>query len=223
MSTNSPTSIAKLILIPSLITLAITGLRLVGELQNWNPTLFSREAGGGGSLIGISWLPPIFGVYFAGRLLRHGEGPETSGWRVLLFALLGFALMIGGGFLAFSAGPRLDAPARLIAGLLVIAAAAAIQALPWRKLFKVLLAYAFAARVPVAVLMFFAIKGNWGTHYDVAPPDFPEMDWFTRYLLIGFIPQMVIWIAFTVLTGALAAGITAAIRQRGRAEKPAAA
>ena len=118
---------------------------------------------------------------------------------------------------------RLDSPGWLIAGALVIAAAAALQALPWRKLFKVLLAYAFAARIPVAILMFFAIKGNWGTHYDVAPPDFPAMDWFTRYLLIGFIPQMVIWIAFTVLTGSLAAGITAAIRQRGRAEKPAAA
>jgi CHASE2 domain-containing sensor protein len=35
----------QLILVPAVITLAVTLLRLVGELQNWSPTLFSREPG----------------------------------------------------------------------------------------------------------------------------------------------------------------------------------
>ena len=222
MATTSPTSIGKLILVPSIITLAITILRLVGELQHWNTSLFNPAAGGGGALIGISWLPPIFGIYFAYKLIHNGESPETSGWRVLLFALLGMGLMVGGSFLAFGGGPSIDSPVRVIGGLLIILAAVAIQFLPWRKLAKVLLAYAFAARIPVAILMFFAIRGNWGTHYDVAPPDFPEMDWFSKYLLIGLLPQMVIWIAFTVLTGALTAGITAALMRRGKATSTAA-
>jgi hypothetical protein len=34
--------IGKLILVPSVITLAVTLLRLVGELQGWSPTLFNR-------------------------------------------------------------------------------------------------------------------------------------------------------------------------------------
>ncbi len=214
MSTHSETSIAKLIFIPAVITLAITILRLVGELQHWSTALFNPAAGGGGAAIGISWLPPIFGIYFAWKLIHAGEHPDTSAGRVLLFAVLGMALMVFGGFLASGAGPGLDSPWRILAALLLIVAATALQFPSWRKLFKVLLAYAYAARIPVAILMFFAIQGNWGTHYDVAPPDFPEMDWFKKYVLIGFIPQMVVWIAFTVLTGALTAGITALVLRR---------
>lgn len=220
MSTNFETSITKLILIPSLITLAITVLRLVGELQNWSPSLFSKEPGGGGSLIGISWLPLLLGIYFAWKLFRAGEMPRSAG-RVILFAIVGIAIMAVGGFVAFRQGATLDSPLQFIGGQLIIIAAIAAQFPAWRKLFKVLLAYAFAARIPVAILMFFAIKGNWGTHYDVVPPGFPEMTWFNKYLLIGFLPQMIVWIAYTVVIGALTAGITAAIMQRGRATKPA--
>jgi hypothetical protein len=222
MSTNSETSIAKLILIPSLLTLAITVLRVVGELQNWAPSIFNKQAGGGGSILGISWLPLILGIYFAWKLLRAGEGPE-SGWRVILYAFYGILVMGAGGYIAFAQGPGGLSFFRLIAGQLMILTAIAIPFFAWRKLAKVLLAYAFAARIPVAILMFFAIKGNWGTHYDVAQEGFPPMHWFSKYLLIGLMPQMVIWIAFTVLAGALMAGITAAVMQRGKATRPAAA
>ena len=34
--------IGKLILVPAVITLAVTLLRLVGELQGWSPILFNR-------------------------------------------------------------------------------------------------------------------------------------------------------------------------------------
>jgi len=69
-------SIFRIILVPALITLVVTLLRLVGELQNWSPAFFSREAGGGGALIGIAWLVPIFGVYFALKLSRGGAAPR---------------------------------------------------------------------------------------------------------------------------------------------------
>jgi hypothetical protein len=220
MSSNSETSITKLIFVPALITLAITILRLVGELQHWPTNLFNPAAGGGGAIIGISWLPPILGIYFARKLVLNNETP-ASAVKVILFALLGMVLMGVGGFVAFGGGPKLDSFLRIIGGQLIILAAIAVQFPAWRKLAKVLLAYAFAARIPVAILMFFAIKGNWGTHYDVAPPNFPEMSWFNKYLLIGFLPQMVVWIAFTVVIGALTAGITAAIMQRSKAPRTA--
>ena len=35
--------IGKLILVPAVITLVVTLLRLVGELQGWSPTLFNRD------------------------------------------------------------------------------------------------------------------------------------------------------------------------------------
>jgi hypothetical protein len=52
-NSTSQISIPKLILVPSVITLAVTLLRLVGELQHWPSALFNRDAGGGGSIIGI--------------------------------------------------------------------------------------------------------------------------------------------------------------------------
>jgi hypothetical protein len=217
MSSNSETSISKLILIPSVITLAITLMRLLGELQNWPTSLFNPAAGGGGAIIGISWLPPILGIYFARKLLKAGETPSSAG-KVFLGVLLGIALMVLGGFVGFA--PQLQFPGKIFLGLLLMVAAGIAPFFAWRKLFTVLLAYGFAARIPVAILMFFAIKGNWGTHYDVAPPGFVETDWFSKYLQIGLIPQIFLWIPFTILTGALTAGITAAIMQRSKAAKP---
>ena len=216
MSTQTETSVAKLIFIPAVITLAITILRLIGELQHWSTALFNPAPGGGGAVIGISWLPPILGMYFAWKLINAGEYPNTSTGRILLFAVLGIVLFFLGIFVAAGAGPGLASPLQVLGGLVLIVAAIALQFPSWRKLFKVLLAYGYAARIPVAILMFFAIKGNWGTHYDVVPPNFPEMDWFKKYILFGFIPQMFSWIAFTVLTGVLTAGITALFLRRKR-------
>ena len=97
MSDNSNSNIntMQLILIPSLITLAVTLLRLVGELQNWPSVLFNREAGGGGSIIGITWLALVFGAYFAVKLARAGEVPQSAG-RVIGFSLLGLVVTFAG-------------------------------------------------------------------------------------------------------------------------------
>ena len=54
--------IGKLILVPAVITLAVTLLRLVGELQGWSPTLFNRgDRPFSRALVGIVWLVPVFG------------------------------------------------------------------------------------------------------------------------------------------------------------------
>ena len=50
----------ELIRIPAMITLVVTVLRLLGELQHWSPFWFNSQPGGGGALIGIVWLVPIF-------------------------------------------------------------------------------------------------------------------------------------------------------------------
>jgi hypothetical protein len=44
-------SLGRLILGPTLISLAITVIRLIGELQRWPSALFKRESGGLGSII----------------------------------------------------------------------------------------------------------------------------------------------------------------------------
>jgi len=80
-----------LIFVPAVVTLAVTLLRLIGELNRWSPALFSREGGGGSALVGIVWLVPVFGVYFALKLDREGLGPASRG-RALGLAPAGLAV-----------------------------------------------------------------------------------------------------------------------------------
>jgi hypothetical protein len=72
--------IGKLILVPAVITLAVTLLRLVGESQGWSPILFDRgEEARSPSLVGIVWLVPVFGAWFGWKLTRAGSGPGSLG------------------------------------------------------------------------------------------------------------------------------------------------
>jgi hypothetical protein len=79
---NNP-QYGKLILIPALITLAITLLRLGAELMDLPAWLASSASGGAGAILGISWLPPILGIYFA---IKLGGGPGKV-WKSLLITL----------------------------------------------------------------------------------------------------------------------------------------
>jgi hypothetical protein len=205
-NSDSTLNIRGLILVPALITLGITLLRLVGELQHWSPDFFASAAGGATSkgvpaIIGISWLPILFGPYFAVKLARSGHG-ASSVWKTLGLALLGFIIMAVGGFIGFA--PQLTFPGRQILGILLIVLGPTLVTLGWPALFKVLVGYGYAARIPVAIIMFFALRGNWGTHYDALPPNYHgPTSFFAKYLFIGVLPQMVMWIAFTVLVGTI--------------------
>src|SRR6187402_1894350 len=83
--------IGKLILVPAVITLAITLLRLVGELQGWSPALFNRgDKPFSPSFVGIFWLVPVFGAWFGWKLARAGSGPGSLGRAFgLVFAAIG--------------------------------------------------------------------------------------------------------------------------------------
>jgi len=209
-------SIRKMVLWPAIVTLAITLLRVTGELLHWSPALFNREAGGGGALVGISWLPPVFGILFALQLVRAGHGP-TSGGRAVGRALLGLVAMaavIGGSIALGIMKPGAFSLAALFAFTSALAVGAAVAWSGWPDLGRTMLAYAFAARIPVALLMLVAMLGNWGTHYDAPPPGFPGMDVLPRWLMIGALPQLTTWIALTVLSGVLFGSVAGAMASR---------
>ena len=219
--------IPRLILVPALITLAVTLLRLFGELRQWSAEWFNSSAGGvvprGVSwIVGIVWLPVPFGAYFALRLARAGREPRSAG-RAVAFAAAGLALLACFFFLAL---PRLDAldwrPTLLLiwsAGV----AAGALQFLGWRELAKTLAAYGLAARAFVVVVMLAAMLGRWGTHYDygheasVAGLALSEKFWW-----LAFFPQLVFWVGFTVTLGSLSGSIAHALTRRARAPRVAA-
>lgn len=69
-----------LVLWPVIITLAVTLLRFAGEMLQWSPSFFSREAGGAGAIIGIVWLIPVFVMALSifGGLDTHYAKPRPD-------------------------------------------------------------------------------------------------------------------------------------------------
>lgn len=204
-------SIARLVLVPALITLGVTILRLVGELQHWSKTLFNPAPGGPMGLVGIVWLAPIFGIYFALKLSGSGGAPASRG-KSIGYAVVALLVLAGGMVLVFTSRAR---PIRLAGGLVAIVAAVVVELLGWPSLGKALLTYGFLARIPVAIVMFFAMRGDWGTHYDALPPNASVAGFWPKYIQFGLMPQLIGWVAFTVVIGSLFGTIAAAVVRRG--------
>ncbi len=198
------------ILVPALVTLLVTGLRFGGELLGLAPALFAREAGGGGGLVGIGWLIPVFGAVFAVRLLRAGHGPArpVSALATMLlgvgFVAVAFAivkLLMGVTLWAMAVG----------AGGSVLGGICAFHA--WRELGRLLFAYAIAARVPVMVLTFVDVFLELGTHYGKLAPGSPEYGSLPRALVLC-LAQAVFWVPLTLLGGGLGGLLTVAVGRR---------
>jgi hypothetical protein len=207
----------RLIAVPALITLAVTLLRLFGELQNWSPVLFSRKPGGLGAIVGIIWLAPIFGVYFAFKLLKLGAFP-ASPRRAIVHALSGVGVMMVFGLVVALLWPPYQV--QVILGTVVAVVIVMLQLRGWPELGQLLLLYSLAARLPVVIIMLFTIMGSWGTHYDAFPPDFPLDDPMERWLWGGLTVQLTVWVGNSVLFGALFGSLAAAMilrRQVNRA------
>jgi hypothetical protein len=194
-------SLRKLLLWPTLLTLAVTLLRLAGELRGWSPEYFSRLPGGGLSPLGITWLAPLFGIVFGWRLERAGvRSPSPA----VAFGVPAAALVVGP--LVAALGGRLlrtSWTSNFTLWALVSVGVVALVLAAWPALGRVLLAYACAARIPVVLVMALAIWKGWGTHYDVPPPGFPPLPPLRRWLFISVVPQMTIWVAWTTTTGAI--------------------
>jgi hypothetical protein len=212
-NTTSPTkaTITKLIMYPVIITLAITLLRLFGELMGGPAILFSRAAGGGFAIIGISWLPFVFGPCFAVKLFDRNMKPSSFG-KTIGFAIIGFLILGFGGILAFT--PTFSFTGHIAVGLLLIVIAAVLQYIPWHELAQTLIAYGYLARVPVVIVMYFAMRGDWYTHYAAVPAPYDKLAFWTKFLYLAIAPQLVMWIAFTMTVGALFGGIYVAIVRR---------
>jgi len=202
----------RIVAVPVLISVAVTLLRLAGELGHWSVAWFSPATGGilpsGWSwVVGITWLPALFGPYFAYRLWGAGHRPPN------LIRALGFALL-GGAILFFgmqAMRPQVSTrPFLLLAIWALSVVAAGLQAFGWRKLAGTLLVYGLGSRAVVAIVMFLALAFNWGTHYDfVEQPGLQQLPFVTRVVTLALIPQLVFWVGFTILLGCLAGTVTA--------------
>jgi hypothetical protein len=98
-----------------------------------------------------------------------------------------------------------------------MALGAVVAARAWPSLARVLLVYGLLARIPVVVVMFLAMAGDWGTHYDYVgmPPPF-QMPFWPRFLWLALFPQLVFWVGFTIVLGTLAGTLALALVGRRR-------
>jgi len=142
--TGPACSIRRLVLGPALITLAVTLLRLLLEGARAPAWLANRNAGGAGALIGISWLPILFGPWFAARLRVQGgstwsltkrllKALVVYGWSarvpVVLITLLALGLGWDTHFNKF--GPRLDESATSVKVLVTLGAQLVFWSVIW--------------------------------------------------------------------------------------------
>jgi hypothetical protein len=211
--------INRLILGPALVTLAVTAARLAGELLHGPRVLFNPDPGGPWAVVGIIWLAPVFGVYFGLKLAARDHQPKSLG-RAVGFALLGASALFVFCFVGSVLHLQHDFHGRLLYAWTVVALASLVTLYGWPELFRTLLAYAFAARVPVVAVMLLAFGKDWGTHYDAVPPDLPEgLGALAKFLWLGFFPQLIFWVGITVLGGMLFGSLAAGIAHLARANK----
>jgi hypothetical protein len=203
---------------PAGIALAVTLLRLTGELRGWPEVLFSRASGGlvptGGLswIVGITWLALPVGAWLAWTLVRSGAAAPPFA-RAVLVAVSALVALYAGTRLV----PRLQLgyPGFLLAIWAVGVLAATLAWRAWPAVARVLLAYGVLSRAPVALVMLLAMHGHWGTHYDYADtPRVQELPFWAAYFALAFVPQLVFWVAFTIVTGMLAATLVAALGRR---------
>jgi hypothetical protein len=144
-----------------------------------------------------------------------------SAWRAISFAVLGAAVLVGGTAL----GVRLPFVSGFYSRLLYIWAVFALAGIVtfpgWPALFKIQLAYAYAARFPVVIVMFLAFQQGWATHYSAAPSDTPPgMALWPKFLWLGFFPQLILWVGFTLASGMLFGGVIAGLYNLFRRARP---
>ncbi|MFY9344633.1 MAG: hypothetical protein WAT39_19225 [Planctomycetota bacterium] len=203
MSSDSRASISGAVFIAALISLVVTLVRLLGEQQKWAPALFGTSSGGGGAILGITWLVLPFGFWFGRRLAQNGHRPASTG-KSLLLPLLGFGLAIGVGMTVFNLDLSWHTRAwcmnigTALAGLLAFVA--------WRRCWFVCAFYGVLARVPVIVVQYVSLEKGWDNHFAKGPPGSDPAD----LLFLLTLAQAVFWpFAFTTLVGGFFAALGA--------------
>lgn len=205
-------STARLVTVPVLISIAVTALRLVGELLRWPKPLVNSDVCGK-AILGVIWLVPIFGTYFAVKLFHAGDAPQRFA-RPVVFAISALAFKLAGTLIMESHGMTY-AP-RLSMNFIVTLIGLVLSAVAWPTLSKALLVYGYLSRIPVAIVQYLAMRGRWGTHYDALDPGFPPIGFWPTFLRVSFVPNIFFMEAYTVIVGALIGTAVVAILGRVR-------
>jgi len=205
-------STARLIAIPALASICVTALRLVGELLHWPKPLVNSDVCGK-AILGVVWLVPIFGIYFAVKLFHAGHGPQRFA-RPMVLAVSALGFKLAGTFLMES--QRMTYGRRLSTNFIVTVIGLVLSTMAWPTLSKALLFYGYLSRIPIAIVQYLAVRGHWGTHYDALDPGFPPIGFWPTFLRVSFVPNIFFMEVYTVIVGALVGIVAVAVLERVR-------
>jgi hypothetical protein len=200
--TDAKTTTLRLIAIPTVLTLGVNIARLWLEV---NGTINS-ESGGGGALLGISWLMFLFGAWFAFRLRRLGSAPRVA--KSFLLPLIAAVAFMGAAAMTFASSPEgADVPMDEMRSAVSLLAAvccggALLCFVAWPKLSWTLLLYAIPARLTVLALTWLAKDQGWDTHYTKFGQQGQQTD-LQGTMTGASIAQLGIWVPLTVILGSL--------------------
>jgi hypothetical protein len=180
--------------------------------MHWPKPLVNSDVCGK-AILGVVWLVPIFGIYFAVKLFRAGDGPQRVA-RPIAFAISALALKFGGTLVMESHG--VTYVSRLSINFIVTLIGLVLSAMAWPTLSKMLLAYGYLSRIPVAIVQYLAMRGHWGTHYDALDPGFPPIGFWPTFLRVSFVPNIFFMEAYTVVVGTLVGVAAVAVLGRFR-------
>lgn len=204
-------STLRLLLWPSLITLAISIARLVSEVNGW----LTNVSGGRLLPLGITWCVFVFGGWMGWRLARAGAGPRCRRpWLWALLALLAAVGTVMWGFRPLLEADRSDATFALlreavIRGVVVALVAGAAMFAVWPRLAWTLLLYGLGARGTVLAFTWLAKHQGWDTHYTKFGPPGIERESMAETMTSAAIAQLGFWVPFTILGGVLAGSLLA--------------
>lgn len=176
-------------------SLALTAVRLAGELAGGPEWLFGRAAGGGGALVGIGWLIPIAGWWCGRRLAFAGEQPRARATSTLFVRLLGVMTVLTAAKLLL---PVTIGTFVFVAATLPLLAVGAYRA--WPNLARALLLFAVVQRLPTLAITVVAVANDWGTHYERLAPGSPPMSDAVRTLVLC-VAQVCLWFPLTLVVG----------------------
>jgi hypothetical protein len=220
--TAQPRSILSMVFWPAIVSLVVTILRLVGELQGWNDQFFSNVAPGGEAkpgFVGIGWLIPIFGFWFGLSLRRSTGQPHHSGLAALR-TITGIAVLVGGFFLLDKADlisfPDADNPGEP-RGLPYMLALAGLSAVvlwtAWPRLMTTLFVYGLLARIPVVAVTWLSLHFDWNTHYSKLPIGMVQPADVSKFQFLA-LPQVTFWLVITMGAGGLFGCLGAALARQ---------
>ena len=148
-----------------------------------------------------------------------GQGTSSNG-KAIGYAFGSLLVLAAGG--ALFGGTVKHANFLTLLGLVLLFWSAFVPGMGWKSLGTTLFAYAFAARIPVVIVMYYAFAANGGaglgTHYDRVAPALARLGPMQKFIYAGLMIQFTLWIGWTVVSGAIVGTIVNAIANRGKRE-----